>query len=198
MRFWLAFHITLVIKDKNKLDVHIPYTDIQSTHWYIYIHTTINTHKDNIGRWQKAFSLMSDILPTRIFSKSLQYYRYHMNYTRWAKKTEGNLLYIQLLNLQYFLAVAFKSTNCHADSSIYWHSLYKDNLSACNGPFTVLSRRLPIWVLDTIGTKGEWQWLATLVLLVRVRHWEGIWEKRPWQSTSLPLVGSILQWTVDF
>lgn len=50
MRFLLAFHITLVIKDKNKFDVHIPYTDIQSTHRYIYIHTTINTHKYNIGR----------------------------------------------------------------------------------------------------------------------------------------------------
>lgn len=77
----------------------------------------------------------------------------HINYTGWARETEGNLLYVQLLNLQYFLAVAFKSTNCHADSSIYWHSLYEDILSACNGPVIVLRRRLPTWVLDTLGTK---------------------------------------------
>lgn len=32
MRFLLAFHITLVIKDKNNFDVHLPYTDTQSIH----------------------------------------------------------------------------------------------------------------------------------------------------------------------
>lgn len=69
MRFLLAFHITLVIKDKNKLDVHTPYTDIQLYMNNIYIHTAINTHRHNIGR--KAFSLMPDILSTWIFSKSL-------------------------------------------------------------------------------------------------------------------------------
>jgi len=34
----------------------------------------------------------------------------------------------------------------------------------------VLSRMLPTWVLDTIGTKGEWQWLWTLDPLLTVRH----------------------------
>lgn len=42
----------------------------------------------------------------------------HTYITQGEPETEGNLRYIQLRNLQYFLAVAFKSTNCHADSSI--------------------------------------------------------------------------------
>lgn len=54
MRFLLAVHITLVIKDKNKLDVHTPYTDIQLHMNNIYIHTAINTHKHNTGRWQES------------------------------------------------------------------------------------------------------------------------------------------------
>jgi len=74
---------------------------------------------------------MSDILSIWIFSKSLQHHKYTHKLQRMS---HGDLrkLYIQLLNLQYF-AVAFKSTNYHADSSIYWHSLYEDILFACNG-----------------------------------------------------------------
>jgi len=40
MRFLLAFHITLVIKDKNKFDIHIPYM-IYSLHIDTYTHTYI-------------------------------------------------------------------------------------------------------------------------------------------------------------
>ena len=162
MRFLLAFHIILVIK--NKFDIHTPYTDIQSTHWYIY--TYIYNYKYpqyNIGRWQKAFLLMSDKLSIWIFSKSLQYYRYTHKLQR---TSQGHLrkLYIQLLNLQYFLAVTFKSTNYHADSSIYWHSLCEDILFACKGALCPKQNAAHLF-LDTIGTKGEWQWLWTSVSL---------------------------------
>lgn len=77
---------------------------------------------------------MSDTLSIWIFSKILHYYRYTHKLQR---TSQGDLrkLYIQLLNLQYFLAVAFKSTNYHADSSIYWHSVYEDILFACNGRY---------------------------------------------------------------
>lgn len=53
-----------------------------------------------------------------IFPKACNSTDTHIHHTGRAKETEGNLLYIQLRNLQYFLAVAFKSTSCHADSSI--------------------------------------------------------------------------------
>lgn len=161
--FYLLFISHWLLRTKNKFDVHIPYTDIQSTHWYIYIHTTINIHKYNIGRWQESiFVGVWHTIYRNIFQRP-EILDTHTNYTGWAKETEGNLLYVQIINLQYFLAVAFKSTNCHADSSIYWHSFCEDILSAC----TVLSRRLPPRALDTIGTTWEWQWLWTSALLVR-------------------------------
>lgn len=186
MRFLLFIsHWLLKI---NLIYIH-HYTDIQSTHWYIYIHTTINTHNQH---WQVTESIFFDVWQT-IYMNILQkpaYYRYTHKLQR---TSQGHLkkLYTQLLNSQYFLAVAFKSTNCHADSSIYWHSLYEAILFACNGHY-VLSRMLPSWVLDTIGTKGGWQWLWTLVPLFKVRHWKGIWEKKQWQSTSLSPVRIIL------
>lgn len=72
MRFLLAVHVTLVIKDKNKLDVHTPYTDMQLHMNNRYIHTAIIPTNTTLASDRKAFSLMPDILSTWTFSKSLQ------------------------------------------------------------------------------------------------------------------------------
>lgn len=139
MRFYLLFLSHWLLRTKINFDIHLPYIDIQSTHWYIYTHTTINTHKYNIltklfDAWHTTYK--------KILRMSARV-RVHNKLQRMSERDLRKLTYIQALNLQYFLGVVFKSTSCHADSSIYWHSFYEDILSACNRPVVVLSRRLP-------------------------------------------------------
>lgn len=69
-----TFHITLVIRTKINL-IYIYHILIDNLHIDTYTYN-YKYPQYNIGRWQKAFSLMSDILSIWIFSKGLQYYRY--------------------------------------------------------------------------------------------------------------------------
>lgn len=156
MRFLnFLFILYWLLKDKNNFNniyiyIHTPYTDTQSTHWCTYIHTTINTHKYNIGMWQKAFPLTYDILSIQVFPQMPQYNRYTYKLQRICPQDlrkptvcASNVLYSLLL------ALAYKSANCHADSSIYWHSLHMQWANCYKMP--------------TIDT--EWEWPQISVLL---------------------------------
>lgn len=114
---------------------------------------------------------MPDGLSIWIFSKCLQYYRYTYKLQWRSQRDLRTPTVYTLFNLQYFLAIAFKSANWCVDPSIHGPCLCEGlHLNAAG---QLLSGRLPPWVLGTMGANGDWQWLWALVSLFRVRHWKG-------------------------
>lgn len=132
MRFLnFLFILYWLLKDKNNFNIHIPYTDTQSTHWCTYIHTTINTHKYNLGRWQKVTYLTHDILPIQVFPQMPQYNRYTYKLQRMCEpsRPKETLLYVQV--------------TCCIPCSLLLHTsqqtamqiqVFTDILSTCNEP----------------------------------------------------------------
>lgn len=147
--FYLLFVVTLVIKDKNKLDVHIPYTDIQSTQGYIYIHTGINTHRHNMDAWHTIYMNISQ-KPAIL--------QMHTNVTQGEPKRRKEAYGIySYLTCDIFLPLHSSQQTVTQIQVLPTLSLWRHSLCT-HWP----SRGLLAWVSDTTGTTWEWQGLRML------------------------------------
>lgn len=194
MRFLLAFHITLVINDKNKLDVHTPYTDIHLHMNNIYIHTYSHKYPQT-QHWQvtgKHFLWCPTYYLHGYVPKACNSTDTHIHITQGEpkrrKETYGIYNYVtcNIFLLLHSSQQAAMQIQVLPTFSLWRHSPRMHRPSS-RLPTCVWYSRCKTRMAMTVDSGPP----------VGGRHGQGSREERQWPSTSLSPAGGILWWVTD-